>query len=58
MCDAALMRRADGVGEGDRISEDPIERQPARRNERVEGSSFDELQGGERNGLRFFDCKW
>ncbi len=55
MCDAALMRRADGVGEGDGIREDPIERQSARRNERVEGSPFDELQGQERNAVRFLD---
>ena len=55
VCDAALMRRADGVGERDGIGEDPIERQSARRNERVEGPPFDELQGEERNAVRFLD---
>ena len=41
------MCRADRVGERNGIREDPIERQSARRNERVEGSPFDELQGQE-----------
>ena len=41
------MRRADRVGERNGIREDPIERQSARRNEHVEGSPFDELQGQE-----------
>ena len=55
MCDAALMRRADCVGERDGIREDPIERQSARRNERVEGPPFDELQGQEGDAVRLLD---
>ena len=49
------MRRADCVGERDGIREQPIERQSARRNQRVERSPFDELQGQERNAVRFLD---
>jgi len=53
--DATLMRGTHRVGERDRIRKDPIDRQSAWRNDRLEGSPFDQLQGQERNASRFFD---